>query len=51
MNQIRFSTSDFDDAKVAHEAKFIYIPISSQVREELVYKVQLTDLNLQDTYY
>lgn len=51
MNQIRFSTSDFDEAKVAHEAKFIYIPINSQVREELVYKVQLTDLNLQDTYY
>ena len=26
----------------------MYIPISTQMREEVVYKVQLTDLDLQD---
>ena len=44
MNQIRFSTADFDEAKISEEAKFIYIPINTQVREDVVYKVQLTDL-------
>lgn len=33
------------------ETRFIYIPINSQVREEKVYKVRLTDLRLQDNYY
>lgn len=36
---------------MTREAKFVYIPVNSQVREEVVYKVQLTDLRLQDTYY
>ena len=51
-NQERFSTRDYEySSKVSYEAKFIYIPVNSQMREEVVYKVQLTDLNLQDTYY
>ena len=33
------------------ESVISWIPISSQIREELVYKVQLTDLELQDSYY
>ena len=37
--------------KVTKEVKFHYIPINSQIREEIVYKVQLTDLRLQDTYF
>ena len=39
MNQIRFSTSEYDERKVTEEAKFIYIPVNSQIREEVVHKV------------
>ena len=39
MNQIRFSTAEYDDKKVTQEAKFVWIPINTQVREEIVYKI------------
>ena len=52
LNNIRFSTREFSsDQKVMNEANVLWIPVSSQIREEAVYKVQLTDLELQDTYY
>ena len=44
-NMERFATRQFDDTtKITDEARFEYIPINSQIREEIVYKVQLTDL-------
>ena len=51
MNQIRFSTAFYDDQKVTREARFVWIPFNTQLREEIVYKVQLTDLDLQDSLY
>ena len=52
MNQMRFSTLDFEDnTKVSKETKFIYVPITAASREERVYQVRLTDLELQDKYY
>ena len=50
-NNERFSTRLYGDEKVAKESRTVWIPINSQVREEIVYKVQLTDLRLQDNYY
>ena len=51
-NDMRFSTRDFNDkTKVAKELRLEWIQINTQQREEQVYKVQLTDLSLQDTYY
>ena len=47
MNQMRFGTREFAfDKKVTKEQKFVYQPMNSQIREEVVYKVQLTDLRL-----
>ena len=51
-NQMRFSTREYaSNQKVSEEARFEYIPVNSQIREEAVYKVRLTDLELQDDYY
>lgn len=51
-NNQRFETRVYDyDEKVQSEARTVWIPINSQVREEIVFKVQLTDLRLQDAYY
>lgn len=50
-NQIRFSTRVFNGTKINHESRFIYVPVNSQVREEIVHKVYLTDLRLQDEEY
>lgn len=51
-NTMRFSTRDFaDETKIANEVRLEWIQINTQQREEQVYKVQLTDLSLQDTYY
>ena len=47
-NQIRFdSTKYFKDSRVA-ESRIAYIPISSQNREVISYKIQKTNLELQD---
>ena len=52
MNQERFSTTEFDDTlKIQKESRLVYYPVNTQVREEVVYKVQLTELELQDYYY
>lgn len=40
MNQMRFGTREFDfDKKVTEEQKFVYVPMNSQLREEMVFKV------------
>ena len=46
---MRFSTMEFENSqKVISESNVLWIPVNSQMREEQVYKVQLTDLDLQD---
>ena len=51
-NQMRFNTLEYaENGKISREAKLVYIPINSQLREEIVYQVQLTNLQLQDEYY
>ena len=52
MNNVRFSTREFDKKlKISSESNRVWIPISSQTREEKVFKVYLTDLELQDLRY
>lgn len=52
VNNVRFEVSSFDDAnKLNPEVRTLWIPVNTQLREEVVYKIQLTDLSLQDTYY
>ena len=49
LNQVRFSTREYkEENKVIREANIIWHPLNSQIREEVVYKVRLTELNLQD---
>ena len=51
-NQMRFNTRDYaPDDKISREGKLDYIPINTQMREEVVYQIQLTQLQLQDEYY
>ena len=51
MNQVRFSTAYYDEKKLNYETKMVWIPINSQLREEIVYQVKLTDLGLEDMLY
>lgn len=49
---MRFNTLDYADSdKVSRESKLEYIPINSQLREEIVFRIYLTHLQLQDEYY
>lgn len=49
---MRFETREFSwDTKIRSESQVLWVPISTQLREEIVYKVQLTDLYLQDSYF
>ena len=50
MNRFSTHTYGYED-KVSKETRLTWIPINTQVREEIVNKVYLTDLRLQDTYY
>ena len=47
-NQKRFSLEAFDSSKIISESRTEWIPINSQIREEIVYKVSLMHLDLQD---
>ena len=47
LNNMRFSTREFaDNLKITSEVNTIWIPVNSQIREEIVYKVQLTEVEL-----
>ena len=49
---MRFNTLEYSNSdKVSYESRLEYIPMNSQLREEIVYQVQLTQLQLQDEYY
>ena len=51
-NRMRFSTRDYDSkSKVVKESFLNWVPINSQLREEVVYKIYLTDLYLQDNHF
>lgn len=46
MNQVKFSNFDYGDYKLSSYSNLEMIPINTNQRDELVYKVQLTDLYL-----
>ena len=49
---MRFNTREYSsNDKISRESKLEYIPMNSQLREEIVYRVQLTQLQLQDKFY
>ena len=51
-NQMRFSTREYsDEQKVAYESRLDYILINTQIREDVVYFLKLTELELQDDFY
>ena len=52
MNKERFISQEYEtERKIKKETRVEWVPINSQMREEVVYKVQLTELELQDQYY
>ena len=47
-NQRRFRIQNYDEKKVVEEARTNWIPINSQLREEIVFKMEITELTLED---
>ena len=47
-NQIRFDSEEYFMDSVVPEARMAYIPISSQTKDIIAHKIQLTSLELQD---
>ena len=47
-NQKRFRLEAFNKSKIVPESRSEWVPINSQIREEVVYTVSLMQLNLQD---
>ena len=47
-NSRRFKIEEYNEGKIVEESRTKYIPFNSQLREDIVFKVQLTDLQLQD---
>lgn len=48
-NQRRFRLEEFSkEGKVVEEARTVWIPFNSQLREEIVYQISLSTLELQD---
>ena len=45
-NQRRFVIEEFQENKIVEESRTNWIPINSQLREEIVFKLQMTDLLL-----
>ena len=44
---MRFSTREYSqNEKISREARFEYIPLNTQVREDVVNKIKLTELEL-----
>ena len=50
-NSRRFRVEEYGEGKIVEESRTRYIPLNSQLREDYVYKVQLTDLQLQDARF
>lgn len=47
-NQVRFMAEEFGVGSLAKEARILYIPISSQIRQLIPLQVNVADLYLQD---
>ena len=47
-NRKRFQIEEFNNQKIIDEAKTTWIPINSQLREDVVFQLQVTNLQLQD---
>lgn len=47
-NQRRFLLEKFTEGKIVEEARTEWIPFNSQLREEKVYKISISNLELQD---
>ena len=47
-NQARFKVDVFGAENMVKEARILYIPVSSQVRELIPFRVSVADLYLQD---
>jgi len=47
-NQRRFRLEEFRKGKVVPESRTNWIPINTQYREEVVFKIEITSLELQD---
>ena len=45
-NQIRFDSEKYFENSRVPEARIAYVPISSQVREEIAFKIHRTNLEL-----
>ena len=51
-NKEKFDTTAFTQAdKIKKQSRFEYILINSQLREEIVYDIEITQLGLQDSQY
>ena len=47
-NEIRFELDGYGNDVSVQASKLVYLPINTQVRQNIPYKVQLTELELQD---
>ena len=47
-NQVRFEQEEFGTDTRVQEARILYIPVSSQVRQLIPFRVNVADLYLQD---
>lgn len=50
-NQRRFILEKFDQFKIVEESRTTWIPINTQVREEIVFELQIKELELQDVVW
>ena len=51
MNNQQLRTRTFNERKIVYESFTNWEPLNSQIRTEVVYKLQMTDLRLQDMIY
>ena len=47
-NQMRFNDFDYSEDRIIRESALTWIPISSMVRTYIGYKLQITDIDVQD---
>ena len=49
-NRVRFDREKFGEEAVIREAEFLWNPLSTQIQQEIVYKLSRTELQLQDRH-
>ena len=50
-NQVRFNTMDYSEERMVRESVLTWYPVDSQLRQEHVVQVQVTELQLQDVIH